>query len=140
MRRYEVTVDRSFEEVLEACGDRRRPHGWIDDRIRSAYTRLHALGVAHSIECWEGDTLVGGLYGVAYGGLFAGESMFHHARDASKVALVHLVERLRADGAPRLLDVQWVTPHLASLGAVAIHRSEYLELLAAALEQPDPFA
>ena len=119
------------------CGDPNRPHGWINGPIRDAYFRLHELGWAHSVEVWDQDELVGGLYGVAIGGLFAGESMFHRARDASKVALVHLVELL-ADGQPRLLDVQWTTPHLVSLGAVDVPRDEYLALLGAALEAPLP--
>lgn len=99
---------------------------------------MHELGLAHSVECWLDGELVGGLYGISLGGLFAGESMFHRRTDASKVALVHLVEVLAGDGSPRLLDVQWVTPHLESLGAAAIPRSEYLELLAAALDLPGP--
>jgi leucyl/phenylalanyl-tRNA--protein transferase len=138
VRRYDVTVDAAFAQVIEACAEPSRPHGWIDERIAEAYRRLHRLGIAHSVECWLDGRLVGGLYGVAYGGLFAGESMFHIERDASKVALVHLVELLRTDGTPRLLDVQWLTPHLASLGAIAIPRSEYLALLEAVLESPVP--
>src|SRR4029453_11378491 len=107
-----------------------RPHGWIDRQVIRAYEQLHALGWCHSVECWTpGGELVGGLYGVSIGGLFAGESMFHHATDASKVALVALVERMRNAGAT-LLDVQWQTPHLASLGAVEIDRRDYLERLA----------
>ena len=129
-RDFEVRVDTAFEEVVAACADPRRPHGWITDEIQRAYTRLHELGWAHSVEAWARDdrTLAGGLYGVAIGGLFAGESMFHRRRDASKVALVALVERMRDAGMP-LLDVQWLTPHLASLGAVEIPRARYLELL-----------
>ena len=136
LRRYEVRVDTAFEAVVAACGDSRRPGGWIDGRIRRAYLRLHELGWAHSVEAWtpEGE-LAGGLYGVAIGGLFAGESMFHRATDASKVALVGLVERLDGDA---LLDVQWTTPHLASLGAVDVPRAEYLERLGAALARPLP--
>lgn len=136
--RYQVTVDRAFDEVVQSCGDPRRPGGWIDERIRTAYRQLHDLGDAHSIECWSGDELVGGLYGVSIAGLFAGESMFHRATDASKVALVHLVQILRADGAPRLLDVQWLTPHLRSLGAVEVRRADYLRDLHRALEAPPP--
>lgn len=139
MRRYEVSVDRAFSAVVEACADPSRPHGWIDDRITTAYRRLHDLGVAHSVECWRGGELVGGLYGVAYGGLFAGESMFSHATDASKVALVHLRDLLRVDGAPRLLDVQWCTPHLASLGVIEIPQTEYLRQLREVLSSPDAF-
>ncbi len=142
-RRYEVTVDREFEQVVAACADPGRPSGWIDDDIVTAYTELHRLGWAHSLECWdEYGELVGGLYGLAVGGLFAGESMFHRRRDASKVALVALVDLLRAAGpADRLLDVQWRTPHLASLGVVEVSRQSYLKLLGRALplRLPDPF-
>ena len=134
VRRYEIRVDTAFTDVMAACGDPRRPHGWITDAFLTAYTRLHELGWAHSVEAWSPDdgTLAGGLYGVAINGLFAGESMFHRRTDASKVALVALVERLRAIGAV-LLDVQWRTPHLESLGAVDVPRARYLELLADAL-------
>jgi leucyl/phenylalanyl-tRNA--protein transferase len=136
--RYDVTVDACFRTVMEACGDPRRPHGWITPAIVDAYERLHHTGWAHSVEAWDGSALVGGLYGVAIGGLFAGESMFHRATDASKVALVALVEMLVRDGYV-LLDVQWSTPHLASLGVVEIPRTEYLERLAHALTvTPDP--
>lgn len=116
--------------MIRACADPARPHGWIDASIVAAYEQLHALGFAHSVEAraLDDDSLVGGLYGVAIGGLFAGESMFAHARDASKVALVALVEGLLAGGGV-LLDVQWLTPHLASLGAVEIPRQRYLELV-----------
>lgn len=131
-RRFEIRVDTCFGEVMRACADPRRPHGWIDDGIVDAYTRLHELGWAHSVEVWRDGRLEGGLYGVAIGGLFAGESMFHRATDASKVALVALVERLRAGGFG-LLDVQWLTPHLATLGAIAVPQDEYLARLAAAL-------
>ena len=138
-RRFEVRVDTAFDEVVAACADPRRPEGWITSRIRSAYVALHRLGWAHSVETWREDRLVGGLYGVAVGGLFAGESMFHRETDASKVALVALVELLRADGdRRRLLDVQWRTPHLASLGVVEVPRPEYLSRLATALEAPLP--
>lgn len=137
LRRYEVTVDVDFGAVITACADPRRPHGWIDGRIVDAYRRLHDLGWAHSVEVWADDALVGGLYGVAVGGFFAGESMFHRAPDASKVALVHLVGLLR-DGGARLLDVQWTTPHLISLGAVDVARPRYLALLGDALTVPLP--
>jgi leucyl/phenylalanyl-tRNA--protein transferase len=134
----QVRVDTAFEQVVLGCADPRRPGGWIDRDVRAAYGELHRLGWAHSVETWsrEGE-LVGGLYGVAVGGLFAGESMFHRAPDASKVALVGLVERL---GAQALLDVQWATPHLASLGATEIPRAAYLERLRAALARPLPQA
>ena len=134
LKRYEVRVDTAFEHVIAACADPRRPHGWITDEIVRAYTELHHLGWAHSVEAWSLDdgTLAGGLYGVATGGLFAGESMFHRRVDASKVTLVGLVERMRAAGMA-LLDVQWRTEHLASLGAVEVSRRRYLELLRQAL-------
>lgn len=139
-RRYEVRVDTAFDDVISACADPTRPHGWIDGAIMAAYRRLHRLGWAHSVEAWtpEGD-LVGGLYGIAIGGLFAGESMFHRATDASKVALVGLVELLREGGAEgRLLDVQWTTDHLVSLGAIDMPRDRYLALLEEALTRPLP--
>jgi leucyl/phenylalanyl-tRNA---protein transferase len=141
-RRYELRVDTAFDAVVRGCAESRRPGGWITRGVREAYVRLHRLGWAHSVEAWTADgQLAGGLYGVAIGGLFAGESMFHRRTDASKVALLGLVELLRADGgAGRLLDIQWVTPHLASLGAVAVPRARYLELLAAALRLPAPAA
>ena len=136
-RRFRVTVDADFAAVITACGDPLRPHGWIDDDIVEAYTRLHDLGWAHSVEVWSADdgALAGGLYGVAIGGLFAGESMFRRRTDASKVALVALVERLR-DGGGALLDVQWCTEHLASLGAIEIPRASYLARLADAVDRP----
>ena len=134
-RDFEVRVDTAFAEVVAACADPSRAGSWITGEIASAYVRLHELGWAHSVEAWAGDKLAGGLYGVAIGGLFAGESMFHEARDASKVALVHLVERLQSGGAT-LLDVQWATPHLRSLGVIEIPRAQYLRLLAGAVEQP----
>jgi leucyl/phenylalanyl-tRNA---protein transferase len=135
--RFRVTVDQDFPSVIAACADPARPHGWIDEDMQAAYLRLHELGWAHSLEAWAGDELAGGLYGVAIGGLFAGESMFHRRSDASKVALVHLVGHLTAGGAT-LLDVQWTTPHLVSLGAVDIPRAEYQRRLHAALEHPLP--
>ena len=139
VRRMEVRVDTAFDEVVAACADPRRDGAWIDAGIVEAYARLHALGWAHSVEAWQDGALVGGLYGVAVGGLFAGESMFHRARDASKVALVALVDLLRDEHADRrVLDVQWATEHLASLGAVEVSRPAYLHLLAAALPLPPP--
>lgn len=136
MRRYRVERDTAFTAVMGQCADPRRPAGWITPRFIAAYGELHRLGWAHSFECRtpRGD-LVGGLYGVRIGGFFAGESMFHLATDASKVALVALVDWLVATGAT-LLDVQWLTPHLASLGAIEIRRDDYLTRLAAAVEQP----
>jgi leucyl/phenylalanyl-tRNA---protein transferase len=139
-RRFGVTADRAFGDVVAGCADPRRPGGWITPAVRAAYERLHELGWAHSIEVWDaGGALAGGLYGVEIGGLFAAESKFHVRTDASKVALAALVERLRAAGAPRLLDVQWTTPHLRSLGAVDIPRAEYLARLPAALDAPPAF-
>ncbi len=143
-RRYTVTVDTDFAAVLAGCADRRRPGGWIGADIRAAYTELARVGVVHSVEARDrvDGRLLGGLYGVCLGGLFAGESMFHvepDGRDASKVALAGLVGILAGDGVPgRLLDVQWCTPHLASLGAVEMPREQYLERLASALRLPPP--
>ncbi|MDO5698850.1 MAG: leucyl/phenylalanyl-tRNA--protein transferase [Dermatophilus congolensis] len=131
--RYEVTVDTAFAEVVAGCADPSRSGRWITDEIASAYTTLHDLGHAHSVEVWEAGELVGGLYGVSVGGLFAGESMFHRARDASKVALMRLVDIVADDGDPaRLIDVQWATPHLESLGVIEVERSFYLASLARA--------
>lgn len=141
-KHYLTSVDVAFEQVLAACADPKRPDGWIDPDIVAVYTELHRRGIAHSVESWDASgRLVGGLYGVSIGALFAGESMFHDqelGRDASKVALVRLVEQLRArpDG-EALLDVQWITPHLASLGASEIERDGYLMLLSEALNRSD---
>ena len=138
-REYEVRVDTAFDVVIEACATVERPHGWITPDVRAAYSKLHEMGWAHSVESWRDDELVGGLYGVGINGLFAGESMFSRARDASKVALVGLVEHMTADGVDgRILDTQWLTPHLASLGAVEVPRARYLELVAAAVALPAP--
>ena len=138
-RDFEIRVDTAFDEVVAGCGDPTRDAGWITGDVAAAYGELHRLGWAHSVEAWRDGELAGGLYGLAIGGLFAGESMFHRVRDASKVALVGLVELLRADGgAGRLLDVQWVTPHLATLGAIAVPRPTYLGLLVEALRLPPP--
>lgn len=133
-RRFEVRINTAFDDVLMACADPSRDGAWINNEIRVAYNRLHELGWAHSVECWDPttDSLVGGLYGVHINGLFAGESMFHHVTDASKVALVGLVEHLLDIGVV-LLDVQWLTQHLASLGAIEISRSTYLDHLDLAL-------
>lgn len=136
-RRFEVHIDRDFEAVIDECADPQRDRGWIDRRVRAAYVELHRLGWAHSVEAYFEDRLVGGLYGIAIGGFFAGESMFHRERDASKVALMGLVELLR-EGGSVLLDVQWLTPHLESLGATEIARRRYLRRLADALEHPLP--
>ncbi|MEY2454593.1 MAG: leucyl/phenylalanyl-tRNA---protein transferase [Acidimicrobiaceae bacterium] len=145
MRKYEIRIDTEFEAVIDACADPSRPGRWISAGVRDAYVRMHELGWAHSVESWSLDDgrLAGGLYGVAVGGLFAGESMFHHATDASKAALVALVERLcddTGDVVGRLLDVQWLTPHLESIGAVEIARARYLQMLDTALELPLPRA
>ena len=143
VNRYQVRIDTAFTAVLDGCADRRRPNGWIDRRVRRVYTELHERGVVHSVEAWTEDgVLAGGLYGVSLGGLFAGESMFHRpdlGRDASKVALIGLVEFLTAAGPDgRLVDVQWVTPHLASLGVVEVPRADYLARLDAVLRTPSP--
>ena len=135
-RHLHVTIDSAFADVVEGCADPRRPHGWIDPAIATAYAELHRLGWAHSIEVRDDEgALVGGLYGLEIGGLFAGESMFSRVTDASKVAVVALVERLRQGSAPdrRLLDVQWRTDHLATLGVVDVARAAYLDLLDDAL-------
>lgn len=136
-QRFEVRINTAFDEVIAACAD--RPEGtWISPKVRRAYGQLHELGFAHSVEAWREGRLAGGLYGVAIGGAFFGESMFTRGRDASKVALVALVERLRARGFT-LLDTQWRTPHLARMGAIEIPRDEYLRRLAAAIEAPARF-
>ncbi len=127
---FEIRVDTAFRPVMEACAA--RDETWISDELIEIYTELHRMGFAHSVESWLDGELVGGLYGVALRGLFAGESMFSRARDASKVALVHLVERLRAGGFT-LLDTQFITPHLARFGATEIPRGEYLLLLSDAM-------
>lgn len=137
-RRFEVRVDTAFDEVVDACASPDRAGGWITAEIRSAYGELHRLGWAHSVEAWDDGGLAGGLYGVATGGLFAGESMFQRRTDASKVALVGLVGLLRDDVVGRLLDLQWQTDHLASLGAVEVPRDHYLRLLARAVALPLP--
>ena len=131
--RFDVTVDHAFVAVMRGCADPRRPHGWIDESFVDAYTRLHELGWAHSVEVWQEGALAGGLYGVRIGRFFAGESMFHRVTDASKVAVKATVELLRLDGA-ELFDVQWTTDHLSSLGAVDVSRDEYLRRLASAVE------
>lgn len=139
LRHFEVTVDRDFSAVMRACADPSREGRWITADIVSAYERLHELGWAHSVEVWREGRLAGGLYGVSVGGLFAGESMFHLERDASKVALVALVEVVRDDGDPaRFIDVQWATPHLCSLGVSELRRSAYLRRLRIASALPVP--
>jgi leucyl/phenylalanyl-tRNA---protein transferase len=128
IRKFDITVDAAFVEVMRGCADPRRPHGWIDESFIDAYSRLHALGWAHSVEVWEHHVLAGGLYGVRIERFFAGESMFHRASNASKVAVWATVELLRSDGV-RLFDVQWTTPHLRALGAVDVPRDHYLRHL-----------
>jgi leucyl/phenylalanyl-tRNA--protein transferase len=140
-RAFEVRVDTAFREVVAGCADPARPGGWIDADVVAAYTRLHDLGWAHSVEAWDADGLAGGVYGLAVGGLFAAESKFHRRTGASKAALLGLVGLLAGagDAGRRLLDVQWLTPHLASLGAVEVSRARYRRLLAAALPLRPPF-
>ncbi|MEG3083452.1 leucyl/phenylalanyl-tRNA--protein transferase [Sphingomonas sp. PB2P12] len=133
--RFQVTVDTAFENVLHLCAESvaGRPETWINAGIERVFMTLHAMGFAHSVECWDGGKLVGGLYGLALGRAFFGESMVSRATDASKVALAHLVARLRVGGFT-LLDCQFQTSHLASLGAVEIERADYVALLAASLD------
>ena len=140
--RYEVRIDTNFDGVIEGCaggGGPYRPSTWINDRIRRLYYDLFRQGHVHTVEAWENGALVGGLYGVSIGGAFFGESMFHTARDASKVALVHLVARLRY-GRYSLLDTQFVTDHLATLGAVAVSRRRYHRMLDKAIGVPANFS
>jgi len=138
-RRFELRVDTAFEQVITACADPGRPGSWINSEIIACYCELHELGWAHSVEAWADGQLAGGLYGVAVGGLFAGESMFHLRRDASKVALCGLVDLLRDEhAAQRLIDVQWQTDHLASLGVREIERCSYLARLERLLDVPLP--
>ncbi len=139
VRRFEIRVDTAFAEVVAGCANPSRDGRWITPEVTAAYTRLHQLGWAHSVEVLRDGVLVGGLYGLALGGLFAGESMFHRVTDASKAALVGLHSLLAADGDPRrLIDVQWRTGHLATLGISEVPRKEYLRLLAQALTAPLP--
>jgi leucyl/phenylalanyl-tRNA--protein transferase len=142
LRRFEIRVDTAFTDVVQGCADPRRPGRWITDEIVAAYTELHTLGWAHSIETWLDGELVGGLYGICIGGLFAGESMFHRVTDASKAAVAGLAELVFADGDERrIVDVQWATSHLRTLGVVTISREEYLGRLARALDlEPPSFA
>jgi leucyl/phenylalanyl-tRNA--protein transferase len=140
-RHFDLRIDTCFREVMAGCADPGRNGGWIDEEIVTAYSELHRLGWAHSVEAWRDGRLAGGLYGVAVGGLFAGESMFTRERDASKVALMGLVDLLSDEHADRrLLDTQWQTPHLATLGVQEIPRGEYLTRLEEALTLPLPGA
>lgn len=133
---FQSTVDRDFAAVVAACAERHRVEGtWIVPEMQAAYLRLHRLGQAHSLEVWQGDELVGGLYGIGVGAVFTGESMFHRVSDASKMALVDLVARLAEAGA-WLIDVQLVTPHLASMGARPMPRRDFLALLRRARDLP----
>ena len=136
-RKFEVRVDTAFEEVMNGCAS--RPETWIDGRIKRSYAALHNIGYAHSVETWLEGRLVGGLYGVSLGGVFFGESMFHRVTDASKVALVWLVEHMLENGFG-LLDLQWVTPHLRAFGAREIPRALYLKLLEKHAERECVFA
>jgi leucyl/phenylalanyl-tRNA--protein transferase len=133
---FEITINSAFSEVIEACA--KRKDTWINQEIVQSYTRLHELGHAHSVEAWKGGKLAGGLYGVAVGGAFFGESMFHRVTDASKIALVALVEHLHAHKFV-LLDTQWLTPHLQQFGGIEISRNHYLHLLRRAVELPRKF-
>ena len=133
---FETTIDNAFSKVIEACA--KREDTWINVEIIESYTRLHEVGCAHSVEAWKEGTLAGGLYGVAVGGAFFGESMFHRVTDASKIALVALVERLRAQKFA-LLDTQWLTPHLQQFGGIEIPRDHYLRVLRRAVELPRRF-
>lgn len=141
---FRIEVDTAFEEVIRACASAERRDDdeggtWIDEEIIESYCALHAEGIAHSVEAWQGERLAAGLYGVALRGAFFGESMFHEVTDASKVLLVALVERLRARGFT-LLDVQWVTPHLEQFGAIDVPRDRYLEMLRDSLKKACRFA
>jgi leucyl/phenylalanyl-tRNA--protein transferase len=130
MKKYFVTFDQDFDAVIEGCGDDKRPKGWINKDIKTAYKKLFELGYVHSVEVWnKKDELVGGLYGVEVNGLFAGESMFHKQTDASKTAMVYLVNQLKEAGGERIFDVQWQTPHLKSMGVIKISRAKYISLL-----------
>ena len=139
MSHFDMRIDTAFDAVVAGCADPRREGRWITPEVARAYAALHEAGWAHSVETWQDGRLVGGLYGVAIGGLFAGESMFHTVRDASKAALVALRDLLAADGDPRrLIDVQWRTDHLASLGVSELSREDYLRGLPEVLSAPLP--
>jgi leucyl/phenylalanyl-tRNA--protein transferase len=133
---FKITIDNAFPEVIEACA--KREDTWINREIIVSFTRLHELGHAHSVEAWRESKLAGGLYGVAVGGAFFGESMFHRVTDASKIALVALVEHLRVRKFA-LLDTQWLTPHLQQFGGIEISRNHYLRLLRRAVDLPRKF-
>src|SRR3989442_8339865 len=133
---FEIKIDHRFGEVIRVCA--KRKDTWINREIIESYERLHELGHAHSVEAWSKNKLAGGLYGVAIGGAFFGESMFHRVTDASKVALIALVQHLRSQKFV-LLDTQWITPHLKQFGAIEIAREQYLDLLSRAVELPRKF-
>ncbi len=135
---FDIRFDTDFEAVIAACAEQtsERPSTWINDTIRSLYSTLHHIGHAHSVEAWEGDTLVGGLYGVSLGSAFFGESMFSRRTDASKICLVYLVERLRERGFT-LLDTQFTTEHLKTFGAIDMPKDAYAATLEKAMESPD---
>lgn len=137
---FEIRCDTAFADVMRACAEPAagRPDSWINEEIVRAYTELHRLGHAHSVECWRDDVLVGGLYGVSLGAGFFGESMFSRATDASKIALVHLVARLRAGGYT-LLDTQFITKHLQQFGSIEVPRDAYHRMLAEALSRQARF-
>ena len=138
LRRYTVGFDRCFAEVMANCGDPRRPSGWIDQSMIDAYTRLHRMGWAHSVEVWNGNRLVGGLYGVCMGRMFFGESMFSAADNASKFAMLGLTSHMLASGL-ELMDCQVVSPHLLTMGAITIPRNEFRKLLNSLCAPPSPF-
>ena len=141
LRRFDIRVDSAFSQVMAGCADPARDGFWITPAITAAYLCLYELGWAHSVEAWRDGELQGGLYGLALGGLFAGESMFHRATDASKCALVGLADLVFADGdSRRMIDVQWATPHLASLGITQIPRDDYIARLEGSLPLPVPLA
>jgi len=133
---FEIKIDNRFGEVIRGCA--KRNDTWINDEIIESYEQLHELGYAHSVEAWCDEKLAGGLYGVAVGGAFFGESMFHRVRDASKIALVGLVDHLRGHKFA-LLDTQWITPHLQQFGAVEVPRAQYLKMLRRAVDLPRKF-
>ena len=130
MKKFTVTFDQDFDSVIDGCGDDKRPKGWINKEIKKAYRKLFDLGYVHSVEVWNSENqLVGGLYGIEVNGLFAGESMFHKETDASKTAMVYLVNKLKNAGGERTFDVQWQTPHLKSMGVVKMSRAKYIATL-----------
>lgn len=133
-KRYEIRFDTAFAEVIKGCAKKDRAGSWIDSRFRAAYTRLHEAGHAHSVEAWDAQGLAGGLYGVSIGGFFAAESKFYRRTDASKAAVVGLIERMLERGG-KLLDVQWLTPHLERLGASEVSRKVYFKRLNEAIKE-----